>query len=61
MPCFSQKHGETITTPSPVFKIEQRNPDFILRESFTMSILLLGTPSYVHRAFDGIIPSVEKL
>ena len=60
MPCFFQKHGETITTPSSVFEIEQRIPDVNFWDSFTRSILLSGTLQYVRRVFYGINPAVEE-
>jgi len=60
MPCFFQKHGEMITTPSSVFEIDQRNHDFIFWDSFTTLILPSGTVSYVCKPFNGINSSVEK-
>ncbi len=60
MPCFFQKHGETITTPSSVLETEQRIRDSILWGSFTRSILLSGILPYVQRVIDGKNPAVGK-
>ena len=61
MPCFSQKHGEMTATPSPLFKIEQRKHNFILKDFSETSVLLSGTVSFDHRAFDGVITFFKKL